>query len=129
MATAGGFDPATLERLERVREVRIETTALDGSTRHRTIIWIVTAGDEAFIRSVRGARGRWYREVRAQPEAILHVQGEAIAVTLVSATDPDSIQRVSDAFSSKYGRRSRASTASMLERDTLETTLRVEPRE
>ena len=72
--------------------------------------------------------GRWYREVRAQPDAILHVEADAIPVTVVLAADPDSIKRVSDALTAKYGRRSAASTASMLEPHTLETTLRVEPR-
>ena len=128
MTTTARFDPATLERLERVREVRIETTSLDGSTQHRTPIWIVTDASEAFIRSERGVDGRWYREVRAQPDAILHVDGAAIAVTVVLAADPGSIKLVSDAFTAKYGRRSPGPTASMLAPHTLETTLRVEPR-
>lgn len=114
MAGPTRFDPATLSRLERVRDVRLETAALDGSRRHRTIIWIVTAADEAFIRSVRGAKGRWYREVLAEPEVILHVESEAIPGIAVPATDAESIQRVSDAFSAKYGWLSRGSTASML---------------
>lgn len=128
MATNARFDPATLQRLERVREVEIETTSLDGSTQHRTPIWIVTDEGDAFIRSERGVDGRWYREARAQPDATLQIEGAAIAVTVVLAADPDSIKRVSDALSAKYGRRSAASTAAMLEPHTLETTLRVEPR-
>jgi hypothetical protein len=121
------FEAATLEMLGRVREVRIETTSIDGATNHRTIIWIVTAGDEVFIRSVNGATARWYREVRQRPDAILHAEGAPIPVSVVLAADPDSIQQVSDAFKAKYGPRSPGSTASMLQPHTLETTLRVEP--
>jgi len=128
MAGAKHFQPAMLQRLERIREVRIETISLDGSTNHRTWIWIVKSGDEAFVRSERGVEGRWYREVRAQPDAMLHVEAEAIPVTVVLADDPDSIRRVSDAFTAKYGHRAAGSTAAMLEPHTLETTLRVEPR-
>ena len=73
--------------------------------------------------------GRWYREVRAQPDSTLHVESDAIPVTVVLAADPESIQKVSDALTAKYGRRAAGSTAAMLAPHTLETTLRVEPRE
>lgn len=127
MPTSPRFDGAILEMLGRVREVRIETTSLDGATNHRTIVWIVTAGDEVFIRSVHGTTARWYREARRRPDAILHADGAAIPVALALAADPHSIQRVSDAFTAKYGGRSPGSTASMLRPHTLETTLRLDP--
>lgn len=112
-----------------VREVRIETTSLDGASTHRTIIWIVTAGDEVFVRSERGTAGRWYREARQRPEVILHAEGQAIPAVALLANDADTIRKVSDAFEAKYGRRSPGSTASMLRPHTLETTMRLEPAE
>lgn len=123
------FDATMLETLGRVREVTLETTALDGVKPHQTIIWIVVAGDDAFIRSERGEAGRWYREARAEPEIILHAGGSAIPVTAVLANDADTIEQVSEAFRQKYGKRSPGSTAAMLEPHTLETTLRLEPRD
>jgi hypothetical protein len=121
------FDAATLEALDRVDEIRIETTSLDGSTTHRTIIWVVTADNQVFIRSVRGTAGRWFREARQHPEVIIHAAGRAIPATAVLAADETSIQKVSEAYTEKYGRRSRASTASMLQPKTLETTMRLDP--
>lgn len=121
------FDTATLELLDRVREVRIETTSLDGTTTHRTIIWIVTANDQVFIRSVRGTAGRWYREARRRPDVVLHAEGSAIPAMAVLANDADTVRLVSAAFTAKYGRRSPGSTASMLRPHTLETTVRVDP--
>jgi hypothetical protein len=126
---AARFDPPTLLTLGRAREVQIETTALDGTETHRTIIWIVTSDAEAFIRSVRGSTARWYREARQHPDAVLHVEGASYPVSLVPAGDPDSIRRVSAAVSAKYARVSAASTAAMVAAHTLETTLRVHPRE
>jgi hypothetical protein len=123
------FDAAILEMFARVREVRIETTSLDGARTHRTIIWIVTAGDEVFIRSVRGIAGRWYREARQRPEVTIHADNQAIPVVAVLANDAESVRKVSDAFEAKYGRRSPGSTASMLRPHTLETTIRLEPAE
>jgi len=125
--TAQRFDAATLELLDRVREVKVETRSLDGTKTHRTIIWIVTAADEVFIRSVRGTAGRWYREARERPDIVLLVEGASIPVSVVLAADQDSIQKVSDAFTAKYGRRSPGSTASMLRPHTLETTIRLDP--
>jgi hypothetical protein len=122
------FDAATLATLGRVQEVQLETTSLDGARTHRTVIWIVTSGDQVFIRSVRGDAGRWYREARRRPEVILHAAGASIPVSLVMADDPDSIRRVSDAFTAKYARVSPASTAAMIASHTLSTTIRVDPR-
>lgn len=87
--------------LGRVREVEVETTSLDGAQTHRTTIWIVTSGDQAFIRSERGDAGRWYREARRRPQVILHAEGASIPVSLVLADNPESIQRASDAFTAK----------------------------
>ena len=127
MPTSPRFDAATLDMLGRVREVRIETTSIDGATKHKTIIWLVTAGDQAFIRSVNGTTARWYREALRRPEIVLHAEGAEIPVSAVVAADPASIELVSDAFRAKYGRLSASSTASMIAPHTLETTLRIEP--
>jgi hypothetical protein len=122
------FDPDTIATLARVREIELETTSLDGTTTHRTTIWIVMIGDQAFIRSERGTAGRWYRETRQSPDVVVHAADEAIPVTAVPAADPDTIRQVSDALTDKYGRLSAASTAAMLEPHTLETTLRLDRR-
>ena len=128
MATSAPFDPSTLLKLRGVREVTIETTALDGSATHRTIIWIVAVGDQPFVRSERGTAGRWYREARAHPDVILHVEGAQHPVTAVLANDAESVELVSNAFREKYGRRSPGSTEMMVQPHTLETTLRLLPR-
>ena len=128
MATPAPFDPSTLLKLRGVREVRIETTALDSSATHRTIIWIVVVGDQPFVRSERGTAGRWYREALAHPDVILHIDGTKVPMTAVLANDAGSVERVSDAFREKYGRRSPGSTEAMVQPHTLETTLRLLPR-
>lgn len=123
------FDAATLARLSRVREVELETTPPDGGRTHRTIIWIVVVGEQAFVRSEHGTAGRWFREARATPDTILHAEGAALRVTAVLANDDATVAAVSDAFRAKYGRQSAASTAAMVQPHTLETTLRLDPRD
>jgi hypothetical protein len=123
----GSFDTDTLELLDETREVKIETRRDGDSPEHRTIIWVVVVEGEVFVRSVRGPRGRWYREISSNPEGALHVDDERIPVRAAPATDDTTVDAVSDAIRSKYGQTSPNSTASMLRPDTLPTTLKLSP--
>jgi hypothetical protein len=116
--------PATIDES---REVEIETRQGDDAPVHRTIIWAVVDDGEVFVRSLRGTRGRWYRELIAQPDAVVvHVSGESFPVQAVEATDPESVERTSEALRRKYG--DSRSLESMIADDILETTVRLEPR-
>lgn len=121
------FDEMTLGRFRDVEEVRIETVAANGTPR-RTVIWIVADEMDAYVRSVRGDRGRWYRDLLARPAAALLPDGDRIEVEAHPAVDDASIELVSRLLRDKYRRASRASTESMLVSKTLHTTLRLEPR-
>jgi hypothetical protein len=112
--------------IDSAHEVDIETRQGEGAPIHRTTIWAVVDGGEVYVRSLRGANGRWYRELMSEPAAVLHVQDESFPVQAVPATDPASVERTSDALRRKYG--DSGALDSMLEHDILETTLRLEPR-
>lgn len=120
------FDPEVLTRFDEAHEVAIETARPNGELR-RTVIWIVTDGADAYVRSVRGPRGRWYRDLTERPDAMITVGGERIPVVATPASDPDSVKLVNELLRTKYERSSRASTASMLQPKTLACTLRLEP--
>jgi hypothetical protein len=120
------FDTETLVRLRETREIPIDTTTSAGAAR-RTIIWVVADEADAYVRSVRGERGLWYRELMTQRRAALIVDGSRIPVRPVLAADDASIELVSRLLREKYGRTSRASTRSMLLPETLPTTVRLEP--
>ena len=119
------FPPDVLELLDQAEEVHIETRSPRDGTLHRTIIWVVVEGDEVFVRSVRGPRGRWYRELLAEPAAALIVRGRRLPVRAVEGADEGSVERTSAALRDKYG--DGPSTRAMLREDTLPTTLRLEP--
>jgi hypothetical protein len=95
------FAPDDLQRLAAVEEVEIETQAPDGPV-HRTITWVLVEGGDVFLRSVRGDRGRWFREAGANPAIAVHVGGRRLAATAIPATDPDSIERIDAALTGKY---------------------------
>jgi hypothetical protein len=88
-------------------------------------IWIVVSSTDVFVRSVRGTKGRWYRDLANGGPATLEFDGEQLAVEATPATDPNSIERASQEFLSKY--RSSPYAASIVRHDALETTLRLDP--
>ena len=112
--------------LATVREVEIETRRAADGPAHRTTIWPVVEDEEVYVRSLRGSAGRWYREVTGNPEAIVHVEDEAIPVRAVSAVDADSVERASAGFRRKYA--DSPHMGSMIASDILDTTLRLDPR-
>jgi hypothetical protein len=121
------FDAETLRLLDETREVRIETRRDEDSPEHRTIIWVVVVEGEVFVRSLRGPRGRWYREISSNPEGALHVRDYRLPVQAVPATEGAIVDAVSAAFRSKYQQTSPASTETMVRPETLPTTLKLSP--
>ena len=121
------FAPEILRLLDETKEVRIETHRDGDSPEHRTIIWVVVVEGEVFVRSVRGQRGRWYREISANPEGALHVQDDRIPVQAAPATEEATVDAISAAFRSKYQQSSPASTEAMVRPETLPTTLKLSP--
>jgi len=121
------FDAETIDLLDETKEVRIETRRDDNSPEHRTVIWVVVVEGEVFVRSVRGSKGRWYREISSNPEGALHVEDDRIPVRAAPATDDTTVEAVSAAFRSKYQKSSPASTEAMVRPETLPTTLKLSP--
>jgi hypothetical protein len=121
------FEPETLAMWQTTPEVEIETTRGGGAPVHRTVIWIVVDGDAAYVRSVRGPTGRWYRELTANPHGAVHAGGQRVAVDAEAANDTSTISRVSDLLREKYEQRSPGPTARMVREETLPTTLRLVP--
>jgi hypothetical protein len=120
------FDADTLRRLDATEEVGIETTRPDGSLR-RTIIWVVVESGEVFVRSVRGDRGHWYQAALDRPADVhLVVDGRRVPARAVAAGDDAAIARCSNGLTRKYA--DDPSLASMLRRNVLATTIRLEPR-
>ena len=118
------FSADDIEALASASEVDIETQAPGGPS-HRTTIWVVVDGGEAYVRTYLGPDSRWYREAEANPAVGIHVNGRLLAVTAIPATDPDSVERVSAGYRHKYGKGQ--SVEAMVAASNLPTTLRLEP--
>ncbi len=117
------FDPETLSKLRDRHEVAIRTEKHAGTA---ITIWAVVSGADVFVRSVRGAKGRWYRDLASGGPATLEFDGQQLAIKAIPATDADLIERASQEFLAKY--RSSPYAASIVRPEVLATTLRLEPR-
>jgi hypothetical protein len=116
------FDQQTLRKLHDLKEVAIRTTKHPGSA---VTIWVVVSDTDVFVRSVRGAKGRWFRDLAAGGSATLEFNGERLEVQAIAATDAGSVERASQQFLSKY--RSSPYAGSIVRSEVLETTLRLDP--
>ena len=117
------FDADALSDLRSTKEVRIRTEKHPESA---VVIWVVVADDTVFVRSFRGAKGRWYRDLATGGDATLEVGRRRLAVRATPENEPAAIDRVSQAFLRKYGSSSYAEA--MVNPDILATTLRLAPR-
>jgi hypothetical protein len=117
------FDVETLRELRDVEEFAIRT---EKHPKTAVVIWVAVAGDEVFVRSWRGTKGRWYRDLADGGPATLEFAGRKLAVQATPASSPAAIARASDGFLKKYQPNSHAEE--MVRAEILPTTLRLEPR-
>jgi hypothetical protein len=117
------FDADTLGELREVREVAIRT---EKHPRSAVVIWVVVADNEVFVRSVRGANGRWYRDLAAGGPATLEAAGRRLAVQAIPESDLAAVARASREYLGKYQPSPYAQA--MVKSEVLPTTLRLEPR-
>ena len=78
------FDADTLQALREVQEPRIRTGKHPKSA---VVIWVVVDGDDVFVRSWLGTRGRWYKDLAAGGPATLEFAGRRLPVQAIPASD------------------------------------------
>ena len=122
---SAAFAADVLKRFDATKVVEIETVSPKG-TKHSVKIWIVVVDGIPYVRSVRGPRGRWYRELLARGEGAIVAGGKRTPVKAKHDKSKAAIDGTSEALRRKY-KTSGASLASMLRADVLDTTVRLEP--
>ena len=119
---ADTFDADTVNALRNAQEVGIRTEAHPDKA---VPIWVVVSGNDVFIRSVRGPKGRWYKDLASGGKARLDLDGRQIDVRVTPANDRDLIERASKEYLTKY--RTSPYAASIVRDEVLATTLRLQP--
>src|SRR5215469_17107078 len=116
------FSADALTELRDFRAVAIRTERHPESA---VVIWVVVADDEVFVRSVRGSKGRWYRDLATGGSATLEFAGRRLAVQALRANDAQSVARASREYLQKY--RTSPYAQSIVRTEVLPTTLRLDP--
>jgi hypothetical protein len=86
------FDADILCELRDLQEVAIRTEKHPNTA---VVIWVAVADEEVFVRSVRGTKGRWYRDLAAGGPATLEFAGRQLAVQAIAVSDPTAVARAS----------------------------------
>jgi hypothetical protein len=119
----------TAEELDHIAAAdELELTALrpDGKPRAPVTIWVVGVGGGLYVRSWRGASGRWFRAVKARPEGHIRAGGVDRDVELV-AGEKQLEDAVDEASRTKYARYA-SYVEPMVSPDARATTLELLPR-
>jgi len=114
---------------EALRDVRDRHEVAIRTGRHpdsNVVVWAVVLDDAVFVRSARGAKGRWYRDLAGGDTATLEAGASRLAVRATLVGDPSVIGRVSGEYRRKYG--SSPYLQSVLRPEVVATTLRLDPR-
>jgi hypothetical protein len=119
------FGPDDLRLLNNVEEIEIEIEPVkDPETRR--VIWIVIAGGEAYVRSVKSMQGHWYQELIAKKVGTIFVDGRRIPVNAIPVSDSAVQVQVDVAYRRKYPQYP-DDIARLLSSEVHQTTLRLEP--
>lgn len=103
------MDDSLLSHLRDDAEVEISTTKADGDA-VTTTIWSVAVGDTAYVRSVNGADGMWWKRATARNGNGFEIDGTVHPVRFVAVEDDAELSRVDDAYEAKYRSRWSSST-------------------
>ena len=127
MTEPARFAPDVLGQMRTTKTVRIETRRAPDAPVHRTTIWVIV--DDRYrvlIRTYRGPMSRWYREALAQPDCVLWMGKQSVAVHVEPAPDQDRVAAASRGYETKYT--GDPAVRAMVADDVLPTTLELKPR-
>jgi hypothetical protein len=114
-----------LRQFAEVEEISIGFTRPDGSA-GSTPVWVVQAGEEIFVRSIRGRRGGWYRRLGANRDDEVGDRAHTHPVRAHPVEDAGTVEAVTGAYSAKYG--DSPYMGPLLTEEAADATLRLEPR-
>lgn len=108
-------------------ELQVAALKKDGSLHKPVTIWVVRVESDLYIRSVKGAEGKWYQYVTELNEARIEAGGISKEVTLTKADDGKTAE-IDNAYLSKYSGYGETIVESTLTPKAREATLKITPK-
>ncbi|PYC87339.1 DUF2255 domain-containing protein [Streptomyces tateyamensis] len=121
-----GWNIPDLEKIGVAEELDLWSERADGTLRDPVTMWVVRAGDQVYVRSVKGTEGPWYRGTTARHQGRIEAGGVRREVVFRPA-DPSEYTDVDAAYQVKYGRYT-SIVEHVLTEQARTSTLRLEPR-
>jgi hypothetical protein len=116
-----------LDKLGRAEEVQIASIGRDGALRKPVTVWAVRHGDDLYVRSVAGRKGRWFRGTEERHEGRIRAGGVQQDVSFVDA-DHRIEDEIDAAYRAKYRRYSGSILNSVLTSEARASTMKLVPR-
>jgi hypothetical protein len=130
MTVPGMWEGDDFDRIAAADELRIMPLRQDGTPRNPVTTWVVSNGDNLYVRSYKGADGAWFRAVQERHEGTIRAaeDGARIDVVFAEEKDPAVNEQVDAAYRAKYNRYGSRYVDPMVAPQARATTLRLVPR-
>ena len=116
------------DRIAEADELHVGPLRQDGTLRNPVTTWVVSSGDNLYVRSYKGTDGAWFRAAQERHEGVVHAAGVRVDVTFAQENDPAVNDRIDAAYRTKYSRYGSKYVDPMVAPRARETTLRLVPR-
>jgi hypothetical protein len=116
------------DKIAAAEELRIAPLRQNGTPRNPVTTWVVSNGDDLYVRSCNGPVSAWYRAAQERHEGVIRADGVRADVTFVEEENPAVNDQIDAAYRTKYSRYERGYVDPMLTPQARATTLRLVPR-
>ena len=116
-----------LNKIGTAEELEIASRRRDGTLRDPVTIWVVRAGDDLYVRAVKGRAGPWFRGTQSRHEGRISAGGVVKEVSFHDG-DPARDDEIDAAYRTKYRRYAASIVNSVLTPEARAATIRLVPR-
>ena len=128
VGSMNAWSTTELDQIATNDELEVAGRRPDGSLNDPVTIWVVRHGDDLYVRSFKGANGKWYRGTRASHQGHIHSGSVDKDVTFVDETDSRTIKAIDEAYKAKYRHYQDDIVDPMLAKPARGTTMKLVPR-
>ncbi len=122
-----GWTADELRRIGGADELQVASYRRDGTLRPGVTIWVVTLGDDVYLRSAYGPDNGWFRRALESGTGRVRVGGVTRDVRFVVPEDDDVHGALDAAYHAKYDRYGPAIVGSVVGPALVGCTVRVDP--
>ena len=97
------FTAAEIQKIDETEEITLVVNRPERAPL-RVIVWIVVVDGVAYVRSVKGVEGGWYKHVAANPHGAIALAAGDREVVFEPVSDADLVAPIDAAYERKYGR-------------------------